>query len=202
MVRVGITGGIGSGKSTICRVWEQCGAFIIHADELAKTIMVEQPSVVASIKKSFGEQAYLPDGSLNRAYLAGKAFGEARVDELNAIVHPEVYKQSDALMQQAALQGYPMAVREAAILLQYGRPSDLEVIVLVLSDAMLRSHRVIQRDHTTASAVQARMGHQPVYETYIPLADFVVYNDGSLEALEQKAQSLYQELLAISKNGN
>jgi len=195
MLRVGITGGIGSGKSTICRIWEQCGAYIIHADELAKAIMVEHPMVIASIKKTFGEAAYLHDGSLNRAYLAQKAFAEGRVDELNAIVHPEVFRASNELMKRADALGHPIAVREAAILLQYGRPSDLDVVVLVLSEASARSQRVMQRDQTTVSAVQARMAHQPAYESYIPLADHVLYNEGSLEDLEQKARALYHTLL-------
>lgn len=200
MIRVGITGGIGSGKTTICRIWEYLGAYIIYADELAKSIMMEHPSVVASIKKTFGEAAYAQDGSLNRAYLAQKAFGEGRVEELNAIVHPEVFRASDALMQQAASLGYPMAVREAAILLQYGRPRDLDVIVLVLSEIEARAGRVMQRDQTSASSVQARMAHQPLYENYIPLADYVIHNQGTLEELELKATLLYHQILDLDKS--
>lgn len=202
MIRVGITGGIGSGKTTICRVWESLGAYIIYADELAKTIMVEHSTVITSIKKTFGQAAYNQDGSLNRAYLAQKAFGEGRVEELNAIVHPEVFRESAALMQGAENRGYPMAVREAAILLQYGRPHDLEVVVLVLSDSEARSERVRQRDHTSPAAVYARMAHQPLYESYIPLADYVVYNQGTLEELKQKAILLYNQILGLDKSSS
>lgn len=201
MLRIGITGGMGSGKSTICRVWKGLGAYIIDADELAKTIMIEHQSVIASIKETFGASAYLPDGSLNRAFLAEKAFLEGKVESLNAIVHPEVFKESDILMNRAANKGYKMAVREAAILLQYGKPRDLDAVVLVLSEANARCNRVIQRDQAQKSTVLARMAHQPDYETYLPIVDYVVYNHGTLEELELKAQTLFKELLELDKNG-
>lgn len=195
MVRVGITGGIGSGKSTVCSVWEKLGAFVIYADELAKTIMASDPSVISAIKEAFGDESYLYDGTLNRAYLAKQAFTNNRVSELNAIVHPAVYRESDRLMTQAEAEGYPMAVREAAILLQHGRPADLDKVVLLLSDKDKRLERVTVRDNVSAVQVGSRMDAQPDYESYAPLADVIIRNDGNLEDLVQAARQAYADLV-------
>jgi dephospho-CoA kinase len=195
MVRVGITGGIGSGKSTVCQIWQKEGAYVIYADELAKQIMTDDSDVVHAIIAAFGEQAYLDDGSLNRPWLAKQAFSDNRVGELNAIVHPAVYRESDRLMTEAEIQGYPMAVREAAILLQYGRPSDLDKVVLVLADDDKRRKRVTDRDHTSDDHVTVRMKAQPDYELYIPLADIVIRNNGNLNELEELALVTYRQLI-------
>jgi dephospho-CoA kinase len=195
MVRVGITGGIGSGKSTICNVWEREGAFVIYADELAKNIMTDDPAVVDAIMQAFGEEAYLVDGSLNRPWLAKQAFTENRVGELNAIVHPAVYRESDRLMKKAESEGYPMAVREAAILLQNGRPNDLDKVVLVLADDKDRLFRVTSRDGSSTEQVSSRMSAQPDYESYLPMADVVIRNNGSIADLEDAALTLFRQLV-------
>ncbi len=195
MVRVGITGGIGSGKSTVCSIWEQQGAFVIYADELAKRIMVSDPKVINAIKETFGDDSYLDDGSLNRHYLARQAFANNRVGELNAIVHPAVYRESDRLMHVAEEEGYRMAVREAAILLQHGRPKDLDKVVLILSDRNKRIDRVAARDGTSTDQVTSRMDAQPDYESYTSMADVIIRNDGNMEELEQVAIRVYNDLV-------
>lgn len=196
MIRVGVTGGIGSGKSTLCRIWAEMGAYVIYADDLAKAMMAESPELVARIKGAFGEESYLPDGSLNRPWLADQAFAKGRVGELNAIVHPAVFAESDRLMDQAEKQGYPMAVREAAVMLEYGRPKTLDRVVLVLAAQKARVDRVTERDEATPEQVGHRISRQPDFEGYTPLADLVVRNDGSLEEFKQKARSAFHELLA------
>lgn len=195
MVRVGITGGIGSGKTTVCKVWQGLGAFVIYADDLAKQIMTNDAEVVAAIKQTFGDEAYLADGSLNRPWLAKQAFANNRVGELNAIVHPAVYRESDRLMNEAELKGYRMAVREAAILLQHGRPSDLDKVVLVLTQASRRLDRVTKRDGSSRDQVSHRMEAQPDYELYVPLADLVIRNDGNLDDLVENAEHAYWQLV-------
>lgn len=195
MVRVGVTGGIGSGKTTVCKVWQGLGAYVIFADDLAKQLMVNDREVVAAIRSAFGDAAYHDDGSLNRPWLAKQAFADNRVGELNAIVHPAVYRESDRLMREAELQGYRMAVREAAILLQNGRPADLDKVVLLLADQASRVDRVTKRDGTSRDQVTNRMQAQPDYEIYIPLADLVIRNDGSLSDLIENAEHAYWQLV-------
>ena len=93
MIRVGVTGGIGSGKTTLCKEWEKLGAFVVYADDLAKKLMVEDEELVKKIKSTFGDKAYDEYGSLNRQYLAQEAFEKGRVNELNNLVHPVLWKK-------------------------------------------------------------------------------------------------------------
>jgi dephospho-CoA kinase len=94
MIKVGLTGGIGSGKSAVAKIWEDLGAFPLYADDLAKKIMTEDPDVKSEIKKIFGDESYNKDGALNRPYLAKEAFEKGRVEDLNAVVHPVVYRET------------------------------------------------------------------------------------------------------------
>jgi len=197
MVRVGLTGGIGSGKTTICHIWEYMGAFIIYADDLAKRLMIQDEAVIHAIRSAFGNESYNKDGSLNRSWLAREAFEHNRVAELNAIVHPAVYKASDELMEEAMVKGFPMAVREAAILLQNGRPTDLDKVVLVLAPTKERTKRVVKRDGADEIHVSRRIASQPDYEAYRADADIIIENTGSLVQLEDKARIAYRRLTAI-----
>jgi len=197
MVRVGLTGGIGSGKTTICRIWEYMGAYIIYADDLAKRLMIQDEDVVHAIRTTFGDESYHSDGSLNRTWLAREAFEHNRVAELNAIVHPAVYKASEELMDEAIVKGHTMAVREAAILLQNGRPPDLDKIVLVIAPASIRTKRVVDRDGTDEAHVSRRIASQPDYDAYKSDVDIVIENTGSLIQLEDKARIAFRKLTAI-----
>lgn len=195
MLRVGVTGGIGSGKSTLCRRLAERGAFVIYADDLAKQIMTSNEDLRRGIIDTFGEESYLTDGSLNRAWLAEQAFAKGRVAELDALVHPAVFAASDRLMDEAEKNGYPLAVREAAVMLQYGRPANLDKVVLVLAPETQRIARVQERDAASVTAVTDRIQRQPDYETYAPLADFVIYNDGDLHELNKVADQLFDALI-------
>ncbi|MDZ7693457.1 MAG: dephospho-CoA kinase [Balneolaceae bacterium] len=134
MVSVGITGGIGSGKTTVCNIWESLGAFVLNADDLAKKIMTEDDEVIAEIKDVFGEASYQADGSLNRNHLSYQAFQKGRVDELNAIVHPRIPEKSEQIKETARKKGRKLFVYEAALLLENIRSGFLDYIVIVLAE--------------------------------------------------------------------
>lgn len=194
MIKVGITGGIGSGKTTVCQEWESLGAYVVNADDLAKKIMVEHPDIKQEIKDSFGNASYREDGSLNRQYLSREAFEKNRVAELNKIVHPRLPEATEQLMEQAAEESYEVFVYEAALLLQDGRPEFLDIIVLVLADQRKRLRWVEGRDETTEKEIRQRMKKQQNFERLTNLADIVIENNGSLDDLKEKAKEVFQIL--------
>lgn len=195
MVKVGITGGIGSGKSTVCNVWERLGAYVINADSVAKKIMTTDELVKKEIINVFGPESYYPDGRLNRKFLAEEAFEKDRVDELNAIVHPRVPPKVASLMENAADQGYDVVVYEAALLLQNLRLDHLDHIVLVLAPEEKRTEWVKKRDEVPKEHVLERIEKQQNFDELTHLADTVIHNNGSLEELKQKAEALYRKFV-------
>jgi dephospho-CoA kinase len=197
MQKIGITGGIGSGKSTVCNIWESLGAGIIKADDLAKEIMMDNPAVKQAIINTFGDQSYQDDGSLNRSFLAKQVFEKRRVEELNAIVHPYVSEEIEEIMQYAETLNFSVIVYEAALLLQNGRPGYLDSVVLVLANKEQRLGWVQQRDETSPQLVLNRMKRQQDFSKLSSLADDVIENNGSLEELKQKAEALFRSLQQV-----
>ncbi len=199
MVTVGITGGIGSGKSTVCEIWQSLGAYILNADELAKQVMVEHPEVKSELINTFGEDAFKSDGSLNRQHLATEAFEKGRVQELNAIVHPRLPSAAADRMEEAEASGYEVFVYEAALLLENLEPGDLDFVVLVLADEQKRVERVQGRDNSSADKIRQRIQKQRDFEKAADRVDYVIRNNGSLEELEKKAEVIYQNFLTQQK---
>jgi dephospho-CoA kinase len=195
MLKVGITGGIGSGKTTICRIWEELGAKVIYADDLAKRLMVEDPVLKKELISAFGPRSYKENGELNRTYLAEVAFKKGRVEEFNQIIHPRVLKQTEEIAREAKAQGIKVLVKEAALLLKYGRPADLDYVVLVTADTEERLKRVVLRDHTKAEKVSERMQKQQHTDELRKYADIIINNNGSLENLKEKAKNIFLEFL-------
>lgn len=195
MIKVGITGGIGSGKSTVCKEWEKLGAVVFFADDVAKELMVTDPAVRKKLTDAFGSQTYKADGSLNKAHLIEEAFKKDRVQELNAIVHPEVGRAFQKKSEEVADEGKNLIVKEAALLLNKGRPNDLDVVVIVLSESKNRIDRVVQRDGVTHEEVQSRIEKQPDFDQLLHLADYTIINNGSLDQLKIKASELYQKVI-------
>ncbi len=198
MVKIGITGGIGSGKSTVCKKWQALGAYIINADGLAKSLMANNEAVKQKLTEVFGEDSYHPDGSLNRSYLAEQAFAGGRVGELNAIVHPKVRAEVETLMENAKNKGHQAAVYEAALLLQNGRPENLDLIVMVLADRDNRLQWVKNRDDVGGGQVAKRMDKQQDFEELKHLADFVLKNEGTVDDLKRASEELYYKFINFS----
>lgn len=195
MISVGITGGIGSGKTTVAKIWESLGAKVVYADDLAKELMQTDPELKEKLSDTFGEETYNPDGSLNKPHLIKQAFHQNRVDELNAIVHPAIRKETQKLIEQAEKDGEQIFAYEAAILLNDGRPEYLDVVVLVTSDRKKRLERVAARDSVDASDVAARMAKQPDFNSLNHMVDYTIKNDGTLDDLREKSVQLYHQLI-------
>lgn len=195
MISVGITGGIGSGKTTVAKIWESLGARVVYADDLAKELMQTDPQLKEKLSDKFGEEAFNPDGSLNKPHLIKEAFQQNRVDELNAIVHPAIRKETKNLIKQAEKSGEQIFAYEAAILLNNGRPDYLDVVVLVTSDREKRLERVSTRDLVDESDVAARMTKQPDFGSLLHLVDYTLKNNGTQEELRDKSIQLYNKLI-------
>jgi dephospho-CoA kinase len=196
MLKIGITGGIGSGKTTVCKMFETMGVPVYYADDRAKFLMNTDEFLVSEITKLFGEQAYLSKGELNRPHLASIAFSDKNVlQKLNALVHPVVHQDSEKWFSEQ--QNVPYVLKEAALHFETGGYKMLDKMIMVFAPKEIRIQRVIQRDNRTLAEVEARINNQMPDSEKIKLSDFVIYNDGS--------QSLIQQIYAVYKmlsNGN
>ena len=188
---VGITGGIGSGKTTIARFFhEEFGIPVYYADKEAKNLMHTQ-ELVRPITELLGERAY-KDGNLDRAYVASKVFEDTDLlNKLNGIVHPAVGKH---FIDWAEKQNAPYVLKEAAILFENGNASDCDAVILVTAPEDMRIQRVLERDHTTVEDVRVRMNKQWSDSEKIPLADFVIENIDLISS-KKAAREIHNKLL-------
>lgn len=193
MLRIGITGGIGSGKTTVCKIFETLGVPVYYADDRAKWLMVHEPKLVNQIKSLLGTEAYLPDGSLNRQYVAGKIFKKNSLRlGLNAIVHPAVQQDGQQWFNQ--LGDVPYGLYEAALLYESGGYQSFDFIIVVTAPEALRIERVVKRDGTTPEAVAARINSQMPEVEKVKKADFVINNDGQ-HSLIKEVLKIHHQLL-------
>lgn len=192
---LGVTGGIGSGKTTVCRLLEALGARVFYADAEAKRLMNQDPALRQAILEAFGPESYLPDGQLNRAYLAAHVFQDAKaLQQLNALVHPQVRMAFEQMRAQAAQAHVPLLVLEAALLFESEADRLVDHVLVVDAPEDARIQRVVQRDHVTPEQVRARMQHQLPSAVLRQRADFIIENTGSLDALRQQVADLYRRL--------
>jgi len=176
MLKVGITGGIGSGKTTICRIFELLGIPVFYADTVAKAVMEEDEILIDEVKSAFGAEAYTEIGKLNRKYLASKVFSsKSELEKLNSIVHPAVFRAFDnwAVKQTDS----PYILKEAALLYESSSYLDCNYTILVKSPMELRIKRVVQRDNITEEEVRQRIEKQWPDEKKQQLASFILNND-------------------------
>ncbi len=194
MLKVGITGGIGSGKSTVAEVFRLLGIPVYFADEAAKNLMQDDENVRAAIKNLFGDEAY-PDGKLDRRFISSYVFNNpAKLRELNAIVHPATIQAGkDWLGKQTTAY----TLKEAAILFESGSNADLDKVIGVYSPEELRIQRVMKRDGVTMEKVKERMANQMNEDEKMALCDFVIKNDET-ELIIPQVIAIHKTLLKIA----
>ncbi len=199
MKTLGITGGIGSGKTTVCKLFEDLGARVIYADDEAKRIMHENPDVRVELMAAFGPESYDEQGRLNRAYLAQQVFGNAEnIARINAIVHPRVGEALQQSIRQAEADGVDLLVYESALLFETGGDQLLDAIAVVDAPLETRMQRVMARDEVSKEKVEARMKHQRAAKAFRERADYLIENDGEKEALQTQVEAVYAELLGAN----
>lgn len=192
MKTLGVTGGIGSGKTTVCGFLEEKGAKVFYADVEAKQLMQANEAVRAEIVDTFGADAYAGDGALNREFLAEQVFGDAeRLERLNDIVHPRVFESFAAAETRAGEEGVDLLVHEAALLFEAGGDAHVDETAAVVAQDEHRIARVVERDDVTPEQVRERMAHQLPQDELRRRADHVIENDGSLSSLREKSVDLY-----------
>ncbi len=194
MLKVGLTGGIGSGKSTVAKIFQTLGIPVFDADAVAKSIMHTNGDVKAAVIKAFGETAY-HDGHLNRKYIADIVFKDPfQLEILNSIVHPATMQAAEDWFQQ---QDAPYVIKEAALLFEAGSAAGLDIIIGVTAPQHVRIHRVMQRDGVGRQDVLTRIGRQIEDSIKMRLCDAVLVNDG-IEAILPQVLSLHETLLKQS----
>jgi dephospho-CoA kinase len=193
-LRIGITGGIGSGKSTVAKVFEVLGIPVYYADEAAKRIMNEDEPLKQLIIQHFGEAAY-KNNLLDRQYLASQVFdNKEKLELLNSLVHPATIRDGEAWMHK---QTAPYAIKEAALIFESGTQDQLDYIIGVSAPAPLRILRAMKRDGSSRDQVLARMSKQIQEVIKIRLCDFVIYNDEQ-QAVIPQVTGLHQKLIGLS----
>ncbi len=182
MIKIGLTGGIGSGKTTVAQIFESFGVPIYNSDERAKWLMNNNRHVKNCIVNKFGKEAYTR-GKLNRVYIAKVVFqNSTELQRLNDCVHPAV---AEDFTNWANVQVAPFVIKEAAILIESGASAICDKIIVVNADVETRIDRVIKRDQVTRDQVLSRMQHQFTDKQRMEHADFVIYNNGKEMLLKQ-----------------
>ncbi len=199
---VGVTGGIGSGKSAVCRCFERRGRVVLSADRIARELTDDNPGVRRAIAQKFGSAVYSPEGKLRRGELARLAFGDpAKLRALNAIVHPLVFSSlNEALALLPESKSRPYVVVEAALIFESGMDKRLDATVVVRAPEELRIARVLARDAMRRDDVVARMRAQMSPEESAGLAGFVIENAGTEDELAVKV-GFIDRVLALMFTG-
>lgn len=175
--KIGVTGGIGAGKSIVCRIFSVLGVPVYDADTRAKQVMVQDAVLVRQLKGHFGEETYAADGSLNRAYLANQVFAdEEKLALLNGLVHPRVGLDFDKWLSQ--YPHAPYVVKEAALIFEAGSYKSLDGVIAVSAPEELRIRRTIIRDeHRSRQQIEEIIGKQLKEEERLNRSDYKIVND-------------------------
>ncbi|MCP4969642.1 MAG: dephospho-CoA kinase [Arcobacter sp.] len=191
MIIVGLTGGIGSGKTTVANFFKELGIPVYIADVEAKKLMNKSKVLQRKIKKLFGEEAY-KNNELNRPFIASKIFNnEILLQEMNAIVHPKVGKH---FKKWAEKQSAPYVIKEAAILFENNSYIQCDFVVTVIVDEEVRMQRILERDNTTKAKVRAIIDNQWNDEDKVKLSDFIIKNN-MLKDTENQVLEIHRKLL-------
>ena len=189
MLRIGLTGGIGSGKSTVARIFEVLGIPVYKADDEAKRLMTKDATLRSNIISSFGKASYTND-ILNRKYLSEQVFNDSeKIKLLNSLVHPATLKDAAEWMEK---QKAPYVIKEAALIFESGSEKMLDYVIGVKAPLALRIERTIKRDNVTSDEVQARIDLQMDEEEKLHLCDYIIVND--------EKQMLIPQVLALHEN--
>jgi dephospho-CoA kinase len=197
MLSVALTGNIGAGKTTVAELFRGWGATIIDADQLVREIQGPGQPALKAIAERFGAELILADGSLNRAALRAKVLSDPRrLQELNRIVHPEVHRRSSELLARARARGDRIVIIDIPLLFEAANPADFDVVVLVDAPVPVRRARLLSSRSMSADEVDRMIAAQLASAVKRGRSDYVIDNDGDVDALRRSASTVWQALLA------
>jgi dephospho-CoA kinase len=196
MLKIGVTGGMGTGKSTVCRVFETLGVPVFYADAEAKRLLNESAEVQAKLKRIFGEEIF-SGGMPDRKKIAAIVFHDRKkLDELNALLHPATIARSNEWFLQQ--ENVPYAIKEAALIYEAGAEKQLDKVIVVTAPEELCIGRIVLRDYVTPDEVRARIRNQLPQDVKAARADFIVEND-ELHPVIPQVMKIHEQLVGLSK---
>lgn len=191
MLKVGITGGIGSGKSTICQVFSELGIPIYNADFEAKQLYFTDFDLKSELIENFGKTIYLSDNELNKPVLRDIIAQEKTRNVLNSIIHPKVFKQFENWVKA---QKSPYVLKEAAILFESGADKTVDIVIGVLADELTRIRRVAHRDNLPIETIKKIIESQIPQEELRKKCNYIIHNNGE-ESISDQVMKIHQDLL-------
>ncbi|MEZ4802869.1 MAG: dephospho-CoA kinase [Gelidibacter sp.] len=191
MMVVGLTGGIGSGKTTVARFFSQLGIPIYIADVEAKRLMNTSKTIKRQLMNVFGSEAYV-DGKLNRPFIASRIFSDvALLNQMNAIVHPKVERDFKRWLSK---QDSPYVIKEAAIIFEHGKQSEYDFIITVTARVEDKISRILKRDNTSEKKIMDIINNQMSDEQKIKKSDYVIVNE-RLENTQKQVLKIHKKIL-------
>ena len=200
MLRVGVTGGIGSGKSLVCGMFTRQGIPVLSADRIAKQIMRRDKVLRRKLTSLLGSSSYGPGGALNKGHIAAKIFSSPLLQrKVNAIVHPRVEAELEKRFLKLSRSGNRIGIVEAALIFESGYDKSLDFVIVVDAPERKRIQRVVSRDKTSAREVRKRIRAQLPIRKKLEQADYVIRNKGSIKDLEYSVRFLIMVLKKIAQ---
>jgi dephospho-CoA kinase len=202
ILKLGVTGGIGSGKTVVCKMFEALGVPVLYADDLAKDLSNSDTGIRRLIISLLGDKAYGPDGMLDRAYVARMVFSDKTIQKkVNAIIHPRVEEEIGRKFGLWERAGKRVAIVEAALVFEAGLDRSLDAVVVVDADETTRLERVVQRDRVDSESVLKRMTAQMDPAKKLRKADYIIHNNGTLRNLEESVRFLHSIFQSMTGSG-
>lgn len=205
MLRVGLTGGVACGKSTVAEMLRRRGAHIVYADEIAHQLLAPGQPVYQEVVKAFGPGVLQADGQIDRGKLADAAFGRGRVQELNQIIHPPVIARQEEWMAEVGRQdAHAIAVVEAALILEAKVGRRFDKLVVVTCQPEQKAERYAARHRISLEAARAEVARRSAAQLpdaeKAAAAHYLIDNSGALEATERQVQKLFAELQELARH--
>lgn len=195
-LKIGITGGIGTGKTAASNFFKKLGVPVFNADQEAKWLMNNEPSLIQSIKDLFGDKAYI-DSSLNRSFIADRIFKDQKIKEkMEQLVHPAV---GDHFQRWVSKQEVPYILKEAALIYEIGDDENLDHVIVVDAALDERIERVKKRDNSNLDAILDRIKNQMEQHVKVRKADFILFNNEGLSELEKAVYQMDKKLKGLAQ---